>query len=581
MKASNTINSLFTPFAEKMNKNCPLSEYPRPQLVRDSYLCLNGLWEYAITDTSAIPAEFDGQILVPFSPEAPLSGVKRTLLPTQTLWYRRALKLPEGFLKERLILHFGAVDQSCTLYINGIEAGSHSSGYLPFSFDITNLYCDGCTLLLKVTDVSDTSYHAVGKQRFKRGGIWYSPQSGIWQTVWCESVSKNYINALKITSLYDEGAISICADTSMPMMLEATVKDGEKVVAAVSFSSECPITIPLADIKSWSPESPFLYSLIVSGESDRVESYFGMRKFSVQRHTDGFMRLFLNNRPYFHNGLLDQGYWPDGLYTPASDEALVGDISSMKEMGYNMLRKHIKIEPLRWYYHCDRLGMIVWQDMVSGGRPVSLPFAALLPMLGIHIKDRHYRLLGRTSKKGRSEFLEECDKTIEHLYNCTCIGVWVPFNEGWGQFDAKAVFDRITALDPTRTVDHASGWHDQKAGQLKSLHIYFKPIALKPDSRAIVLSEFGGYNLRIEGHCFDERDYGYKRFNNKDELTVAMQDLYANQVVPAIAQGLCAAIYTQVSDVEDELNGIFTYDRKIQKIDSDALLTIFAKMSNF
>ena len=324
---------------------------------------------------------------------------------------------------------------------------------------------------------------------------------------------------------------------------------------------------------AWSPEDPYLYDLSLEAGEDRVESYFAMRSFAVRQDGDGLMRLFLNGRPYFHTGVLDQGYWPDGLYTAPSDAAMVNDIEQMKRMGFNMLRKHIKIEPLRWYYHCDRLGMLVWQDMPNGGGDY-LPLTISAPLItGRHRDDHDYVRFAREDAAGRREFLQELEEMIEHLYNCPCIAMWVPFNEGWGQFDARETAERIRALDLTRTVDHASGWHDQGAGDVKSLHVYFRAYRHKQysGSRAVVLSEFGGYNHRVNGHAYSKKDFGYRRYKTPEALCFAVQDLYIRQIIPAAARGLSAAVYTQLSDVEDELNGLMTYDRAVVKMDVQAM----------
>ena len=547
-----------------------LPEYPRPQLRRDSYLNLNGPWDYAITDTDVQPERFDGQILVPFSPEAPLSGVRRTLTPDRFFWYRRRVTLPAGFVRERTLLHFGAVDQEAAVFVNGEQLAHHIGGYLPFFCDVTEALHGGDALeiVVCVRDGTDASYHTRGKQKRARGGIWYTPQSGIWQTVWMESLPKTHIRSLRITPLFDEAAVELRAQTSLPCACVARL-DGR----TVTFCSGTAVRIPMPGFHPWSPEDPFLYDLTLEAGEDRVESYFAMRSFGVGPDAEGRPRLLLNGKPYFHTGVLDQGYWPEGLYTAPSDEALAADIALMKRMGFNMLRKHIKVEPLRWYYHCDRLGMLVWQDMPNGGGRYRLSTVSLPLFTGRHRDDHAYAAFARQEAAGRREFAKELREMVEHLYNCPCIAMWVPFNEGWGQFDARETAEWLRAFDPTRTVDHASGWHDQGAGDVRSLHVYFRPYRHRQEdgARATVLSEFGGYNLRVAGHAFSRKDFGYRRFRTAEEFSFALQDLYVRQIIPAKAQGLSATVYTQLSDVEDELNGLVTYDRAVVKMDVEAM----------
>ena len=559
---------LTTPWGERLDENRILIEYPRPQMRRDSYLNLNGRWEYAITDSDEPPRCWDGTILVPFSPESALSGVGRTLRPGQTLWYRREVTVPQGFIPRdgRLLLHFGAVDQEAAVYLNGVLLGRHMGGYNAFTLDATDALGPRNTLLVRVHDDTDASFHSRGKQKTRRGGIWYTPQSGIWQTVWMEAVPRRYIEGLRIVPLFDRSAVEVTVRCAQPLQCEATV-DGR----TVPFTSGEPARIPMPDFRAWSPEDPYLYDLSVTLGEDRVESYFGMRKVEVRADRGGVKRLFLNGEPYFHSGLLDQGYWPDGLYTAPSDEALIFDIQTAKSMGFNMLRKHIKVEPMRWYYHCDRLGMLVWQDMPSGGGKYRFSTITLPLITGIHRRDNRYRAFARTSSQGRAEYMDELEEMVLQLFNAPSVALWVPFNEGWGQFDSTFVMERLRLLDPTRPVDPASGWHDQGAGDLRSLHVYFKPFRFRRDrrGRALALSEFGGYNLRVDGHCFNQKDYGYRRLPDAAALWRDFARLYEREVLPAVPRGLCAAIYTQLSDVEDELNGLMTYDRRVVKLDAD------------
>jgi len=561
---------LKTPWGEALDTETPLQEYPRPQFRRDSYLNLNGPWEYAVTDTDELPAQFDGTIIVPFSPESILSGVNRTLLPHQTLWYRRKLVLPDRFVPEggRLLLHFGAVDQEATVYLNGRQVAQHTGGYTAFTADVTGALQSDNTLIVRVHDDTDLSYHSRGKQKTKRGGIWYTPQSGIWQTVWMEALPAVHMQNVRIEPLFDESSVRLTV-TGTPDAEGTALVDGD------SYTFRCgePLTVRLPDFRPWSPEDPYLYDITLQLGSDRVESYFAMRKTEVRKDDQGVMRLFLNNKPYFHNGLLDQGYWPDGLLTPPAEEAMIYDIQTAKDLGYNMLRKHIKVEPMRWYYHCDRIGMLVWQDMMNGGGGYRFWTISTPLVTGIHQKDNQYAKFARSDDAGRAEYARELKEMITQLVNVPSIVLWVPFNEGWGQFDAKLACEQILALDKSRPIDHASGWHDQKFGDLQSLHVYFKPYKFQPDKlgRAVVLSEFGGYNLRLEGHTFNSVDFGYKKFANQDELWNAYRALYERQILPAVPKGLAAAVYTQLTDVEDELNGVLTYDRRVVKLPAEEL----------
>lgn len=570
-------NQLYTTWGEELDPEHILEEYPRPQLKRDNFTILNGYWNYCISGEGIMPASYDGRILVPFSPESILSGVNRQLKPGEILWYERILTISRKEPNKRCILHFGAVDQACEIYINHQKVMEHVGGYLPFSVDITRKLAEGTNLLsLRVIDDSDNSYHSRGKQKLKRGGMFYTAQSGIWQTVWLEWVPDLYIQTLRITPLVDERAIEVHIslneefnrDRVMDTVFRVDIYDHGSIVETMV--SRLPfLKLPLKTFEYWSPEKPYLYDMVITAGEDRVESYFAMRKVEIKPDEKGVPRIYLNNRLYFQKGLLDQGYWPDGLYTAPSDEALVYDIQMAKELGFNMLRKHIKIEALRWYYHCDRLGMLVWQDMVNGGGKYSTLLVGYLPTIfpkiASLIKDRHYRLFGRKDAKGREEWTKECDETVELLYNCPSILVWVPFNEGWGQFDAAKAYKRILELDSTRLVDHASGWYDQKCGDFKSIHNYFHPFAVKVEKRPVVLSEFGGYACYIKEHCFSMQIYGYRIYLTKEDLNQAYQSLFSD-IKALEEQGLSAAVYTQLSDVEDEVNGLLTYDRKICKV---------------
>lgn len=571
-------HQLTTVWGEQLDPEKVLTEYPRPQLKRDNFTILNGYWNYCISSEVIMPESYDGRILVPFSPESILSGVNRQLKPKEILWYERILEFDKVERGKRCILHFGAVDQSCEVYINHRKVGEHTGGYLPFSIDITRKIEEGTNLLsLKVVDSSETSYHSRGKQKLKRGGMFYTAQSGIWQTVWLEWVPEIYIKTLRLTPLLDEGAIRIEIfmndDFKTELVGEHTfqVEIYYKQKLLQTVVSPYPyMTIPLKEINAWSPENPNLYDMVITIGEDKVESYFAIRKVEIKKDNEDIPRIFLNNKPYFQNGLLDQGYWPDGLYTAPSDEALIYDIQKAKELGFNMLRKHVKIEPLRWYYHCDRLGMLVWQDMVNGGGKYNMLLVGYLPTIypkiARRIKDKHYRLFGRKDKEGRMEWVRECEDTVKLLYNSPSVVTWVPFNEGWGQFDARNAYEMIRELDNTRLVDHASGWYDQKCGDFNSIHNYFHPLGVTPESRPAILSEFGGYACYISEHSYSLQIYGYRIYLTKEDLNRAYLNLMREEIMKLNEQGLSALVYTQLSDVEDEVNGLLTYDRKICKV---------------
>jgi beta-galactosidase/beta-glucuronidase len=556
-------------------------------MVRPDWLSMNGLWEYTILPLrQEKPAGYEGHILVPFPVESALSGVGRPLNPDQRLWYRRSFYIPELWTGRRLLLHFEAVDWEAQVWINGTLAGSHHGGYTPFSLDITPyVRARGENeLLVAVWDPTDTGGQARGKQVLHPRTIWYSAVSGIWGTVWLEPVPMDHIRRLKLTPEVDSSCLTVeidavGADEEMHVRLEAF--DGNTRLAAIKSRLTEPARIYIPNPQLWCPEDPHLYHLHLSilrqgRVLDEVKSYFAMRKFSLGRDGAGRTRLCLNDRPLFQLGPLDQGYWPDGLYTPPSDAAMRYDLEVCKRLGFNMLRKHVKVEPRRFYYHCDQLGLIVWQDMPNGGHPVGEKLSMLAIFLDargkiLSRKDRHsYRVAGRKDPEARQEFESELREMVDALYNCPCIGVWVPFNEGWGQYDARRIAAWLKAYDPTRLVDHASGWFDGGGGDCKSLHIYNLPLKPLPpeDQRAIVLSEFGGYSLKCPGHDWDDKaEFGYKKFDDSESLTEAYIDLFENQLKPWIEAGLSAAIYTQTTDVEIEVNGYLTYDRQVEKMD--------------
>lgn len=558
---------MLTEFGEKIDKNCPLAEYPRPQFVRNSYINLNGCWKCEFSKSSELPSDFKTDITVPFSPETPLSGVGRVLEPTEYLHYEKRFDIPSDFNKGRVLIHFGAVDQIADVYLNGVHIGSHSGGYTPFSFEITDNIKEGENRLnVTVRDFSDTKQYSRGKQKFNRGGIWYSPQSGIWQTVWLESTPKEYLHSVKITPDFDNEQVRFDFEADAEVLV--SVYDGDMLIAE---TAEKVVRIP--NFKPWSPESPFLYNVVFSCGKDRVRSYFGMRKFSVGKDENGMPRLFLNNKPYFHNGLLDQGYYPDGFLTPPSYEAMEYDVKTVKKMGFNMLRKHIKIEPLLWYHYCDVNGILVWQDMVNGGGKYGLE-VSVLPFIGVNLDDTNYKTFKRTDASQRESYYKELREMLDALYNCPCIAVWVPFNEGWGQFDSAKAYKFIKEFDKTRVVDSTSGWHDRGVTDVISKHIYFTPIKVKAGAKPYVLSEFGGFSHRVNGHTFNNKMFGYKIYNSPESLAKAYKKTFEKVIIPQISKGLSATVYTQLTDVEDELNGLLTYDRKVVKIPVDILKKI-------
>lgn len=581
-----SVSSLSTIWGEQLDPSHVLEEYPRPQLVRDSYINLNGYWDYTIyCANKKHPEEMHGRILVPFSPEAPLSGVHYQLQPKDLLICQRMLpNLERPFDKARCILHFGAVDQFCHVYLNETLITTHLGGYLPFSVDITDyLEAENNLLSLHIQDDSDTSYQSVGKQKLKRGGMFYTAQSGIWQTVWLEWVPPVYISDLKITPHLDKETIQVCVGLNSPgikccgcvsVACYVYKADGSMVSKSICTNSSNGICqyscyCDVDDPHPWTPDDPYLYTIKITAGSDEVTSYFAMRHFSVEKDTKGFPRFCLNHEPLFLKGVLDQGYWPDGLYTAPSDDALIYDIQTMKNLGFNLLRKHAKIEPARWYYHCDRIGMIVWQDIVNGGHysaPIMTWLPTLFPMLRTKLTDKLHFLLGRRSANGREQFTQECRNTIQALQSFPCISTWGIFNEGWGQFDSKRLTKLFHQLDPSRLIDTASGWFDRGQGDFKSEHIYFTKQYVVPDERAYIISEFGGYACPILGHLSTNKIHGYKIYKNLSDFQKAYHHLINNEITPLIEEGLCGAIYTQVSDIEDEINGILTYDRKVCKL---------------
>ena len=555
----------------------PLSEYPRPQMRRASFLCLNGEWRFGKCKREADIGELPFKITVPFSPETESSGIDHgfVLGDDEKLVYERDFEIGETMKNDVILLHFGAVDQEAYVSINGEYVGDHKGGYTPFCFDVSKVIKTGTnSIRVEVFDTTEASFGARGKQSSNRGGIWYTKQSGIWQTVWIEGVPKDYIKELKITTDAQNKTVSIFSDCTSSQTVR--VFDGESEILSADFSDRQAELF--YDFELWSPENPKLYDFVIETESgDRIESYFGVRSFGIGKDGNGIPRLLLNGKPYFLNGVLDQGYWPEGLLTYPSDEAIRNELQLLKDMGFNFIRKHIKIEPLRWYYHCDRLGLVVWQDFVNGGGNYKFSHVAAFPFLGFNHRDSDYAYFAREDESGRAEFIKSVGETVSALYNCTCVGGWVPFNEGWGQFDSAMISEMTKKLDGTRIIDSVSGWHDQGENKtfLKSLHTYYTPLKVPKDSRPVVLSEFGGYSMRVPGHVFcEDKEFGYKKFRSEEELVSALRKLYLEKLRPLIAKGLCACVYTQVSDVEEEINGLVTYDRQITKVPVSAMKSI-------
>ena len=579
----------------------PLAEYPRPAMRRDSCEILNGPWQYAITQTAEYPAAWQGSILVPYSPEAPASGVNRTLQPGQWLHYHRLFAPPAGE-GGRVLLHFGAVDYACAVQVNGHLAGGHRGGYWPFTLDITDLL-NGTgrnSLWVAVQDPTGHGTQARGKQTLKPGGMFYPAQSGIWQTVWLERVPDNYIQTLTVTPDYDARTVTVRVHTAKPggaVNLWAMVRAGGVTIAEdwgsdeADQDGEVTLNIPEEHFFPWSPDTPFLYDLTVGtnqGEEagfDTVHSYFALRKWSCTPDAHGVLRFCLNDKPILLNGLLDQGYWPEGLYTPPSDAAVERELSEVKALGFNLLRKHAKIEPQRWYYHCDRLGLIVWQDIVNGGSAYNLWFVTYLtnvlqPLLRRFPDGKACRrLLSRAKPAGREEYAHELADTVQALRCHPCIACWVPFNEGWGQFDAGKAVQALRTLDGTRMVDEASGWFDQGGGDVHSLHNYFYPLRIRPQKRTVALSEYGGIAWPMPGHEPPRKTYGYGTAKDRQELTARYKKLQLKTVLPQLEKGLSALVYTQLTDVEDEVNGLFTYDRAAVKPDANAVRSVNAALA--
>ncbi len=553
-----------------------LQEYPRPQLQRKAYINLNGSWDYRVIDGRGVQA-VSGKIEVPFSPEARLSGTEgHILLPEETLEYTKVFNIDKVKGGKRLIIHFGAVDQVAHVYLNGINLGMHEGGYTSFSFDITDFIVEGSNeLKVKVRDYTDRIGYARGKQSLNPSGMWYSAQSGIWQTVWMEWVPNAYVTEMKLLPDIDNDQLHMTfyvSEMKGQVTIGSSNPDLIKDYQIDKITSDkVELTVHLDQYKLWIPDEPQLYFLNVTYGKDSFSTYFAMRHFGVAKDEKGIPRLTLNHKPLFMNGVLDQGYYPESLMTPPSDQAMIDDIEAIKSLGFNMIRKHCKIEPLRWYFHCDRIGMIVWQDIVNGGTKYDMNMICNVPTVvrpfgNTRDKNRLFlRFTGRTSEKSRQVWFKECEEMMHQLYSVPCIGQWVIFNEGWGQFDARSCVEFAKKIDDSRPMDSASGWFHEGCGDVFSEHIYFEELKAKYTGRPYVVSEYGGFSLKVGGHCKRDAVYGYKKYSQAKDLQNAYDELMA-KVKSLVEEGLAGAVFTQATDIEDEQNGLLTYDRKVQKI---------------
>lgn len=570
-----------TAWSEKIDVNNVLPEYPRPMMERAEWMNLNGLWNYAIQKAGlAEPAGFDGPILVPFPAESSLSGVQKTVGEENELWYKRTFVLPEKWKGKNILLHFGAVDWKTEVWVNDIKIGSHTGGYTPFTFDITAFLnrAREQKLVVKVWDGTDKGFQPRGKQSSKPEGIFYTSVTGIWQTVWVEPTAAKHIENIRTVPNIDKNMISVLVEskaTSAADVVEVKVFDGANEIASSKASSAEKLEIPLPNAKLWRPESPFLYTLKVSLFSngvmtDEIKSYFGMRKISTKRDENGIVRLELNNKPYFQFGPLDQGWWPDGLYTAPTDEALKYDLQKTKDFGFNMIRKHVKVEPARWYTHCDQLGILVWQDMPSGDR--SPQWQSQNYFDGNEMK--------RTAES-EANYRKEWKEIIDFLYSNPCVVTWIPFNEAWGQFKTPEIVGWTKSYDPSRLVNPSSGGNHYTVGDMLDLHNYPGPkMYLYDGMRPTVLGEYGGIGLAVEGHLWaTNKNWGYVQFKNSKDVTDEYVK-YAEQFLKMIKTGFSAGVYTQTTDVEGEVNGFMTYDRKVVKMDEQRIREINQRICN-
>ena len=557
---------IMTRWAQQVSPDKVHAEYPRPMMERKDWLNLNGWWDYALRPgDNDQPDEFDGKILVPFCIESALSGVQKPVGEEKRLWYRRTFEVPADWQGRRILLHFGAVDWESTCWVNGKKLGMHRGGYDAFSFDITDALTKSGPqeLVLSVWDPTDAGFQPRGKQVAQPNGIWYTAVTGIWQTVWLEPVPASYVRSIKITPDPNRQIVVLNVDAiNIPDIKIEAEAFAERFTSKATLTGKYELTIKMPNPRLWSPDFPHLYGLRIKAGDDEIESYFGMRKIEVKKDEAGINRLFLNNKPLFQLGPLDQGWWPDGLYTAPSDEALRYDLEVTKKLGMNMLRKHVKIEPARFYYWCDKLGILVWQDMPSGDKYIGGSDPDI-----------------KRSQESAENFERELKALVDGFYNHPCIVMWVPYNEGWGQWDTQRICALIKQWDPTRLVDNASGWTDRGAGDVHDIHSYPGP-AIPPleERRAAVLGEFGGLGLPIKGHTWqDEKNWGYRSFTSREELTAAYVELI-KKMRPLIGEGLCSGVYTQTSDVEIEVNGLMTYDRELIKMDAEKIAAANRKL---
>ena len=570
-----------TPWGEQLNPKNVLPEYPRPIMERHEWKNLNGSWNYAITKKGeAAPGNYQGEILVPFAVESSLSGVGKRINEHQELWYQRTFDVPSSWKGKQILLHFGAVDWKADVWVNDVKVGEHTGGFTPFYFDITSALNKGNNqLVVKVWDPADRGEQPRGKQVERPEGIWYTPVTGIWQTVWLEPVAAQHIAHLKTTPDIDKKTVKVEVATNVcsPDKVEVKVFDGKNLVAKGAALNGVPVELTMPeDVKLWSPESPSLYDMEVTlykdGKAiDQVKSYTALRKFSTHKDKNGITRLQLNNKDYFQFGPLDQGWWPDGLYTAPTDEALVYDLKKIKDFGYNMVRKHVKVEPARWYTYCDQLGLIVWQDMPNGGR-------------GPAEWQMHKYYDGADairSAKSEANYRKEWKEIIDYLYSYPSIGVWVPFNEAWGQFKTPEIAAWTKEYDPSRLVNPASGGNHYTCGDILDLHNYPGPnLYLYDPTRATVLGEYGGIGMALKGHLWlADKNWGYVKFNTPEEVTNEYIK-YADHLLELIEKGFSAAVYTQITDVDEEVNGLVTYDRKVIKVDEPKIKAINQKICN-
>ena len=570
-----------TSWAEKIDVTNPLPEYPRPQMERDQWLNLNGLWDYALVKRgSNIPDSYDGKILVPFPVESSLSGVQKSVGENTELWYQRTFSIPSGWKNKNVVLNFGAVDWQADVWVNDIKVGTHKGGYTPFSFNITPFLNKGTgqKLVVKVWDPTDRGFQPRGKQVENPRGIWYTPVTGIWQTVWIEPVERTYITHLKTVTNIDGANVTVLASaegTTSTDIIEVKVLDNGNVISTGKAVAGQEVFLAVPDVKLWSPETPHLYDMKVSilrdGKVvDNVQSYFGMRKISTKRDANGIVRLQLNNKDYFQFGPLDQGWWPDGLYTAPTDEALLYDIKKTKDFGFNMIRKHVKVEPARWYYHCDREGILVWQDMPNGDRSPQWQMRNYFN--GLELK---------RSPESEENFRHEWKEIMDLCYSNPSVVVWVPFNEAWGQFKTEEITQWTKSYDPSRLVNSASGGNHYEVGDILDMHNYPDPVMGLFDSKRVnVLGEYGGIGLVIENHIWEkDRNWGYVQYKTSEEATKVYVD-YAEKLKKLIPYGYSAAVYTQTTDVEIEVNGLMTYDRKIIKLKEEQIRKVNLEICN-